>query len=144
VNDYISKKINEEKIRLDMIAHDPQNVILAGSRPVIYFHHYSLLDFPESDFLKFTNAEQRQDMLQLYMADRDTFNWVYRAKALAMAGVIFKTLDAEKHKGYHENFRPTILTIGVDIGQEDACAAVLSGMEIKDKTVRIQDGLACT
>jgi hypothetical protein len=126
-----------------MIAHDPKNEILAGSRPVIYYHHYSLLDFPESDFLKFTNAEQRQDMLQLYMADRDTFDWVYRAKPLAMQGVIFRTLNSELHFGYHDNFKPNILSIGVDIGQEDACAAVLSGMEVKNEHVRIQDGMAC-
>lgn len=145
---FYEQKLKEEQIRKDLVSGRIMNSLLKSddgslSREIIVYKKYSILDFCMEDYWKFTSPEQRATINTLYLADRETFDWVYAGKKIAGGLAVFKNLTKEKHFGLFENFNPSYLSIGIDYGNIDGCCCVLRGVEISsdNKNIRVQDGL---
>lgn len=145
---FYDQKMKEEQVRKDLVEGKIVNSLLdkndrSLAREIIVYKKYSLMDFGLGDYWKFTSAEQRATINTLYLADRETFDWVYAGKKITGNLAVFKNLRKEEHFGRWANFKPTYLSIGIDYGNLDACCCVLRGVEMGEpqKDIRVQDGM---
>lgn len=145
---FYEQKLKEEQVRQDLMSGKIVNSLIgkddkALSRKIIVYKKYSILDFPLSDYWKFTSPEQRATINTLFLADRETFDWVYAGKRITGNLAVFKNLSKEHHYGLFNAFKPTYLSIGIDYGNLDGCCCVLRGVEINEdkKDIKVQDGM---
>ena len=113
----------------------------ARKKSNVHYQFNNYLDYYEWEKFKFLGSDTLVEIENLKLTRPHDYNHIWLGEAAYDSDRVYPMLDRKIHFGKHENFKPDILVIGVDVGKSDPTVLTLNGFEYKQKDLRIQLGM---